>query len=40
MAAGDRDEVLVGLLDRAESLPQVRNRPLFEGDNRRHCGGG
>ena len=38
MAAGEGDQVLVGLLDRAEPLAQVRHRPLFEGDHRRHRG--
>ncbi len=36
MAAGEGDQVLVGFLDRAEPLAQVRDRPLFELDHRRH----
>ena len=36
MAAGESDQVLVGFLDRAEPLAQVRDRPLFEGDDRGH----
>ena len=36
MAAGEGDQVLVGLLGRAEPLAQVRDRPLFERDHRGH----
>ena len=38
MAAGKGDEVLIGLFDRAEPVAQMRHRPLFEGDYRRHVG--
>jgi len=37
MAARERNQILVGLLYRAEALPEVRNRALFEGNYRRHC---
>jgi hypothetical protein len=40
MTAREGDEVLIRLLDRAEPLSQMRHRPLFEGDHRRHYGGG
>ena len=36
MASGEGDEVLIGLLDRAEPAAQVRDRAFFEGDHRRH----
>ena len=36
MTAGECDEVLVGLFRGAEPLAQMRDRPLFEGDHRRH----
>ena len=38
MAAGEGDQVLVGFLDLAKPLAQVRNRAFFEGNNRRHRG--
>ena len=38
MAAREGDEVLVGLFHGAEPLAQMRHRPLFEGDHRRHRG--
>ena len=36
MTAGECDEVLVGLFCGAKPLAQMRDRPLFEGDHRRH----
>jgi hypothetical protein len=36
MAAGEGNEVLVGFLDHAEPLAQMRHRPFLEGDHRRH----
>jgi hypothetical protein len=36
MAARESNEVLVGLLGRAQALPEVRNSALFEGDHRCH----
>ena len=36
MAAREGDKVLVGFLDRAEPLPQLRHRAFFEGDHSRH----
>ena len=36
MAAGEGDQILVGLLDRAETVAQMRHRALFEGDDRSH----
>ncbi len=36
MTAGEGDQILVGFLGRAEALPQMRDRALFEGDDRRH----
>ena len=36
MAAGEGDQILVGLFDRAETVAQVRDGPFFEGDDRGH----
>jgi hypothetical protein len=36
MTAREGDEVLIRLLDRAKPLTQMRHRPFFEGDHRRH----
>ena len=36
MAAGEGDQILVGFLDDAEPLAQVRDRPLFELDHPSH----
>ena len=36
MTAGKGDQVLVGLLHRAEPLAQVGYCPFLEGDHRRH----
>ena len=40
MTAREGDEILIGLLGRAEPLPQSRHGAFFEGDHRRHYGGG